>query len=104
MTVENQVVDGHIICKVSGALSIWEVAETWKRIFPLLASKETLEFDFSQVEQCDGSGIQILCQIKRAIEQSPKDISVSSLSEPVKSAMQQAGLNQESLIKPLEGI
>ncbi len=103
MTVEYQTIDGSVICKLSGALSIWEAAATWKEISPLLSSKDPLELNLSDVEQCDGSGIQILCQIQRMIEKDQGRITISGLSESVQSAMHQAGLNQEAFETHLEG-
>ena len=95
MTVEHQTIDGRIICKVSGALCIWEVAAAWTEMAPLLSSAAPLEIDLSDVDQCDGSGVQILCQIQRIINKKQKAITVTGLSNSVQSAILQAGLNQD---------
>jgi anti-anti-sigma regulatory factor len=103
MTVENKIIDGRNFCKLSGDLTIWNAADIWQQIYPLLTSDTFLIIDMQEVGDCDGAGIQIVCQIKKAIEEHKKKISFSGISEPIITAAKQAGLDTELFDEPSEG-
>ena len=97
MAVESNIINGNCTCRISGDLRIWEAAETWQRLFPLLTGPEPLILDLESVESCDGTGIQILCQVLRLVRTGHKPISFCGASESIISAMHQAGLDAETL-------
>lgn len=104
MTLDTETVDGRKVCKLGEALTIWEAADTWTRLQPLLKtkSKTPLVFDLSAVSSCDGAGIQLLCQIRRAVEDHKETHFISGLSEKLAVIVQQAGLDPQFLVKPLQ--
>lgn len=104
MTVESNTIDGRIVCAVKDALTIWETADTWRQILPLLSGPEPVTIDLSEVSQCDCSGIQVVCQIHQSAAKAKKKIAVRALSEPILAAMRQAGLDFKPLEKTSEGM
>ncbi len=100
MALETQKTDERSLCKLNGALNIWEAADIWRQLRGLLLSPEPLTLDLTQVEACDGAGIQIICQIQHAIRQRGKRVEISGLSEPVQAAMAQAGIDTQGFLKP----
>ena len=93
MPIETQPIDGRCAVRISGALNIWEAAETWRALLPLLSSPEPLMVDLSAVETCDGAGLQILCQIARAAGEPDADIRIGTPSPAVTAALALAGLH-----------
>lgn len=98
MTIETQTFNGRRICKLSGALSIWDAAPTWQQLNDLLhsKSKEPVDIDFSGVESCDCAGLQIVCQIRNVAEKKKDRIQITGLSEPLSAVMRQSGLDPRS--------
>ncbi|MDA8137738.1 MAG: STAS domain-containing protein [Desulfobacteraceae bacterium] len=96
MTIEMETINGSKICRLNGVLGIWEAAAIWQQIHPLLASSEPLTVDMAQVSECDGAGVQIICQIRQAAQAKGKKIRLGHLSEPVLTALRIAGLDQPS--------
>ena len=92
MTVEKETIDGRMVCRLNGGLNIYEAGAIWKDLLPLLNSTDPLTLDFSEISECDSAGVQILCQIRQFIQKETKPIDIAPLSQPVKTAMQQAGL------------
>jgi ABC-type transporter Mla MlaB component len=86
------------LCSISGPLSIWEAAETWRAIYPLLCSDRPLHIDLSAVEACDGAGIQIVGLIQREILCGAAHIQVTAVSPALLEAMQTAGMDAQPLI------
>jgi anti-anti-sigma factor len=101
MPVDSQIIDGQCVCRVSGALNIWEAAVIWGHMFPLLATCEPLSVDLSEVDACDGAGIQIICQIQRA-RGAGKPIALTGASHVVIDAMALAGLDVERFFTTVE--
>ena len=97
MPVESQIIEGQRICMVSGELRIWEAADTWKRILPMIIDTEPLAIDLSKVDGCDGSGVQIIYQLLTIDATSQKAVSFLRVSDSVAAAMQQAGFNNEDI-------
>lgn len=63
MSVENKMVEGRPTCRITGDMRIWEAAEIWQKIHPMLTVTKPFAVDLSTVATCDGSGIQIICQL-----------------------------------------
>lgn len=103
MTVEKETMDGRMICRLNGGLNIYDSGAIWEDILPLLNSTDPLTLDFSEVSECDCAGIQILCLIQQLIQTETKPISIATLSQPIKDAIQQAGL-ASMFTHPLEEI
>lgn len=104
MAIEKETADGRMVCKVNGVLNIWEAANIWQDILPLLTASEPLTLDFSDVSECDGAGVQILCQIQKIGTTLSKKIDIATLSQPVATALQQAGLDPNLFTKHMEEI
>lgn len=97
MPVTTEMNDGRCHCRISGALSIWEAADIWRVLNPLLQSAQPLVLDFSAVNACDGAGIQILCQIDRSRQRAADTLCITGVSDILLAAMHQAGLNGAGL-------
>ncbi len=97
MPVQNETIDGRNRVRISGALSIWEAAAVWGGIHPLLQAPGPLEIDLTAVESCDGAGIQILCQIQKALARRGEACRISGISDPVREAMRLSGLAADGL-------
>lgn len=95
MPIENQIIEGRRMVLIRGALNIWEAADTWRGLLPMLSSPDPLTFDLSEVESCDGAGLQIVGQIVRAAVAPGADITIGTPSPAVMAALAQAGLNME---------
>jgi ABC-type transporter Mla MlaB component len=95
MPVENEIIDGRNRIRICGALSIWEAAATWREVFALLGAAVPLEIDMTAVENCDGAGIQILCQIQKALAARTDQSRITGLSDGLREAMRVAGLNAD---------
>ena len=95
MTVENEIIDGRRVVRISGALNIWEAAATWEALYPLLCAVEPLEIDLTAVEGCDGAGIQILCQMHKLLADPSGKARVIGISDGLREAMRLAGLDAE---------
>ncbi|MBR9982038.1 MAG: STAS domain-containing protein [Desulfatitalea sp.] len=93
MPIETQPIDGRSTVRISGALNIWEAADVWRALLPLLSSPDPLTVDLSTVETCDGAGLQILCQIARAAGAPNADIRIDTPSPAVTAALALAGLH-----------
>lgn len=102
MTVVSNTVDDKLVCAVKGALTIWEAAAAWQHILPLLAASEPVTIDLSEVSECDGAGIQMICQIQQAAAGAQKKIRISDPSEPVLTTMQQAGMDTKPFSRTVE--
>jgi ABC-type transporter Mla MlaB component len=97
MPIEIKTDEERDLCMISGDLSIWEAAQTWRVLQPLLCSATPLRIDLSGVESCDGAGIQILCQIRRAACAAARDLRIDAMSESLLEAVRQAGMDASSL-------
>jgi len=95
MPIESQTIDHRRTVFIRGALSIWEAADTWRGLLPLLSSPDPMTVDLSEVESCDGAGLQIICQIVRAAGSPDADITLGPPSPAVTAALVQAGLQME---------
>jgi ABC-type transporter Mla MlaB component len=84
-------------CHIDGVLSIWEVSEIWKALYPLLGSAGPLHFDLSAVQACDGAGLQLISLIQREFF-GRADVRVTAVSEALLQAMQVAGMAHPPLI------
>ena len=93
MVIDNQAFDGGRLCKFEGELTLWEAADTWRQASAILASADKVAVDLANVNACDGAGIQIICQMWQTMQADGKDIRFEALSEPVYTAMQQAGMD-----------
>ena len=95
MTIETEIIDGRKVCAFSGTLSIWEAEDAWKQISKLLRSKskKPLVFDISKIESCDCAGLQILCQIQRAVENDRFQFHDAGISDAVSAVLKQAGMD-----------
>jgi len=104
MTIEIQTEDNLKICKISGALSIWDAADSWRQIHSLLKSraKTPVQFELSELDQCDGAGLQILCQIRRAVEKKSDKFRIAGLSESLAAIFNNAGINTQSMTSIVE--
>jgi anti-anti-sigma factor len=93
MPIEIQPQNGGHICRISGALCIWEAAAIWGQLRPLLADALPLTLDFTAVEECDAAGIQILCQIQRATDKLGNHLKVAGISSAMHKVLSHAGLD-----------
>jgi len=93
MPIESQTIDGRCVCRISGGLNIWEAATVWERILPLLSAAQPLIVDLSGIDACDGAGIQILCQLQRAVGAAGITVALTGASTAVTTTMKQAGID-----------
>jgi anti-anti-sigma factor len=93
MPIESQTIDGRCVCRISGGLNIWEAAAVWERILPLLSAAQPLIVDLSGIDACDGAGIQILCQLRRAADNPGIPVALTGASTAVTTTMKQAGID-----------
>ncbi len=98
MTIETETFNGRKLCKLSGALSIWDAVATWEQLNELLysKSKQPVEIDFSKVESCDCAGAQIVCQIRSVAEKKKDRIKITGMSDALSDILTQAGLDIQS--------
>lgn len=96
MPIEIDTIDDRTVCRFSGALTIWEAANLWQQFNPLLGSSEPLVIDLAEVKECDAAGVQILCQLRRAMGQPNREIRVQAMPQPVQAALQVAGFDARS--------
>lgn len=104
MAIEQEDSSDRVVCRLSGGLNIWEAGEVWQQLLPLLTDEKPLTLDLSEVSECDGAGVQILCQIRNISATQSNPITIESLSEPVTAAMQQAGLDHGLFTQGMEEI
>ena len=106
MATKAKTINGAKVFKCSDALSIWEAAQMWTDLISLLQSKskKPAVIDLSGVESIDGAGLQILCQIRQAVEQKKRTIQVTGLSEALASVVKQAGMDPQFFMNPLEEV
>ena len=97
MAIESQFIDGKRTCLISGELCIWEVADNWRQLLPLIIDSDPLAVDLSKVEGCDGSGVQIIYQFLAIDAASQKPMSFLGVSDSVITAMQQTGFKDEDI-------
>jgi len=104
MNIDNETIDGCMVCRFTGALTIWEAADTWHQLRPLIDTADALAIDLTGVDECDAAGIQILCQTWQAVRQRGKRCRIETISEPVFAAMQLAGMDSQFLFKTGQGV
>lgn len=92
MPLEIQTIDGCQTVCLTGALTVWEAADTWCTLLPLLNSAGPLTVDLGTVEQCDGAGLQIVCQLLKAAEAPERTVALSTPSAPLRAALERAGI------------
>lgn len=97
MPIETELIENRRHCRISGVLGIFEAADTWRVLGPLLCAGEPLHIDLSGIEACDGAGIQILCQIQRAAEADSGDIHIDTISESLLADIRHAGMDAGAL-------
>ncbi|MBT8339033.1 MAG: STAS domain-containing protein, partial [Desulfatitalea sp.] len=68
-----------------------------RQIFPVLTSAERVSIDLSAVTECDGAGIQMVCQMWRAMQVRGKSIRMTAVSTKALAAMQLAGMDAQFL-------
>ena len=102
MPIETHMENETTICRLSGALSIWETADVWQQLRPLLDATDPLVIDLSSVESCDAAGAQILCQIDRAGNSQERSIVLTGISDALKKTIRQAGLPDIALSFSIE--
>lgn len=93
MNIKTENVNGDTVCRMTGALTIWEAADTWQQIKPLLSKVASVTLDMARVDECDGAGIQILCQARQVISKQGGTLHIEAISEAVFAALQMAGMD-----------
>jgi anti-anti-sigma factor len=104
MTLDIQTINGDSVCRLDGALSIWEAAGLWQQLQPLLGGPNPLIIDLGDVRACDGAGVQILCQLRRAVQHPAGRIRIQRISEPIGAALRLAGMDPQTLLVPAEAV
>lgn len=93
MNIKTENVNGDTVCRMVGGLTIWEAADTWQQIKPILSKAASVIIDLAKVDECDGAGVQILCQVHHMLDARGGKLRIEAVSEPVFAAMQMAGMD-----------
>ncbi len=83
---------------IEGELTIYEVADLRMRLLESFSENQPIELDLTRVEECDASGVQLLCSAKLTAEQTGKNYTVSSTSDAVINAIEGIGLNPSEVL------
>lgn len=83
--------------KLEGNLTIYEAEALRESLKVALEDADILEFDISDVRECDTSGLQLLCSVKKTAVQKDKIICISMTSEAVRDAMTLTGITHEMI-------
>lgn len=102
MSVESKMVEGKPTCRITGDMRIWEAAEIWQKIHPMITLTKPFAVDLSTVASCDGAGIQIICQLLHAVRDQRMPITFLGISDPILAAMRLAGFDDDA-IKMIKG-
>lgn len=96
MPVEIDSMEDHKVCKFSGGLTIWEAADLWQQIRPLLDASDPLVIDLAAVNACDVAGLQMLCRLRCSMKDTDRSIRVEGMPQAVAAAAQLAGMDPTS--------
>lgn len=83
--------------KLEGKLTIYEAEALRESLKITLGDADILEFDISDVRECDTSVLQLLCSAKKSADQKDKKICIFMTSGAVRDAMTLTGITHEMI-------
>ncbi len=92
MAVETKESDGRLTLEVSGAFTVYEVAEHREAFLAALMRSSDISLELGGVEDCDTAGVQLLLAVRRTVEKAGGSFAVSGLEGPVAGAMARIGI------------
>lgn len=77
--------------KLTGTLSIYEVADVHENLLGIFEGDKPVEIDLGEITYCDTAGIQLLISAKKTVEKKGNPFIISSISRAVREAAEDAG-------------
>lgn len=81
--------------KLSGAISIYEVAGIHTKLLRSLEEEATVNLDLGDVSSCDAAGIQLLFATGKTGEEEGKRVTISKTSKAVQEAARLVGIEPD---------
>ncbi|RJQ77196.1 MAG: STAS domain-containing protein [Desulfobacteraceae bacterium] len=97
MPIDIQTLENRSHCRISGVVNIWEAADIWRVLYPLICSPGPLRIDLAGIEACDGAGLQIVCQLQRLAGARAGGVRLEGAPEALLEVMREAGLDARAL-------
>ncbi len=92
--------DGKALLIVEGSMSIYEGESLRDEMIECFGAYDGLLLDLDGVDECDITGVQLLCSAGKSGTEENKSFSVLRASGPVIEALVQTGLEVEKLLNP----
>ena len=99
MTFIQQDKKGKNLIKIEGPLSIYEVSKLKDELISCLETLDEIVLDLSGVTDCDIAGVQLLCAVRKTVDQRNQSIRIEKASIPVVNVLNSAGMNSEDILK-----
>ena len=93
--------DGKALLIVEGPLSIYEAETLRGEMVECFDAYDGLVLDLDGVDECDITGVQLLCSAGKTGTEESKPFSVLRASPPVIEALVQTGLEAERILNPV---
>lgn len=84
--------------KIEGPLSIYEVSKLKDELISCLETLDEIVLDLSGVTDCDTAGVQLLCAVRKTVDQRNQSIRIEKASVPVVNALNSAGMNSGDIL------
>ena len=81
------------------SITLDNITELYEEIKRYIAEEVENQLDFSNVEECDTSGVQLLLSLLRSRNSEGKKIFVSSVSEHIRDTAYGIGVNLDEYLK-----
>lgn len=83
--------------KLEANLTVYEAASLKEMLAGALAAADILEVDMTDVKECDTSGLQVLCSMKKTADQKIKKIVLLMIPHAVQDAMNRTGITHQMM-------
>jgi anti-sigma B factor antagonist len=81
--------------KLEGKLSIYDVGATRERLIAALKDADFLEIDMTEIQECDTSGLQIICSARKTAEHRGGHMIITGMSKVVEDIILKTGITFE---------
>jgi anti-anti-sigma factor len=95
--IEREDIDGGIVLRIEGAMSVFDIAAIHKEITACFDECDNLTLDLKDVNDCDISGLQLLYSARKTAQSTGNAFLVDGASESIIHIFNRAGLDPKTV-------
>jgi anti-anti-sigma factor len=95
--IEREDRDGRVVLRIKGSMSVFDIDSAYKEIAKCFDECNDLALNLKEVDDCDISGLQLLCSAWKTANSSGKTFSIDDASNSIIDTFYKAGLDFEAV-------